>query len=740
MWKLIGARLLWSVIYFDMNQLALQSKVNNLVVQEDYVKLVQDYEDAIQSYPDNVENYWCLGLVYLLQGQEEDAALVWFSTVSEQEDEDASIQSLVQVLDMAAGSLKVHGQIRQAWVVRHHLREFSPQNIPNLLELCNLSFELEELTGDVLEEIGIIDALQSNNIRLDSDLIEDTFAKVLQVPDAETLEFVEACLGYIKPHEQWSLMITSAAATMAFQRKLVNFAIALIELCLQHDPDNITALIYLPRFLAESQQYTKAIKAAQSFFQNDTTLETRFLSSCVLLQTLMRTGDWQEVPAIASQFKTLVSELVQSQSIQLPLHTIQFLIVNTGLFAYIQDNLAENRQLQNQVSQLFLKNIEAIAPKTIQSAAISSKQPTKRLKIGYIASTFKRHSVGWLNRWLFKYHNREMFEVSAYLVQQNPSDEFFQAWFANQFDQVKVLSDNAGIAAESIRDDQLDILVDLDSLTLDFTCTVMALKPAPIQVTWLGCDASGLPTIDYFIADPYVLPDNAQDHYQEKIWRLPHTYIAVDGFEVGVPTLQRSDLDIPEDAIIYWSSQVGFKRNPDIVRLQMQILKGVPESYFLIKGLGDQDIIRNSFVRIAEEEGVSGDRLKFLPMMLDEYTHRANLQIADIALDTYPYNGATTTLEILWAGIPLVTRVGNTFSSRNSYTFLRNLAVTEGISWTNEEYVEWGIRFGKEAYLRQQISWKLKHSRHISPLWNTKEFAYNMENAYNKMWHCYTNS
>jgi predicted O-linked N-acetylglucosamine transferase (SPINDLY family) len=722
-----------------MDQLALCSIVNKLVVQENYVKLVQDYEDAIQSYPDNVENYWFLGLAYLLQSQEDAAALVWFSAVSQQENEDDSIQGLVQVLEMAAGSLKVHGKIRQAWAVRHHLREFSPQNLPNLLELCNLSFELGELTGDVLGEIGIIDMLQSTNIRPDSDLIEDTLSKVLQIPDAEALEFAEACLGYIKSCEQWAQIVTSASATMAFQRKLVNFAIALIELCLKYDPDNIIALIYLPRFLAESQQYTKAVEAAQSFYQYSATLETHFLSICVLLQTLMRAGDWQEIPAISDQFKTLVSELIQSQSTQLSLHTIQFLIVNTGLFAYLQDNLAENRNLQNQVGQLFLRNIEAIASKMIRPAAISSRQLTKRLKVGYITSTFKRHSVGWLSRWLIKYHNREHLELSAYLVQQNPSDEFFQAWFANQFDQVKVLSDDAGTAAESIRDDQLDILVDLDSLTLDFTCTVMALKPAPIQVTWLGCDASGLPTIDYFIADPYVLPDDAQDYYQEKIWRLPHTYIAVDGFEMGVPTLQRSDLNIPEDAIIYWSSQVGFKRNPDIVRLQMQILKGVPKSYFLIKGLGNQDAIRNFFIKIAEEEHVSGDRLKFLPMMVDEYTHRSNLQIADIALDTYPYNGATTTLEILWAGIPLITRVGSTFSSRNSYAFLQNVGVIEGIAWTDEEYVEWGIRFGKDVSLRQQVSRRLKHSHYTSPLWNTKQFARDMENVYSQMWQLHNN-
>ena len=164
----------------------------------------------------------------------------------------------------------------------------------------------------------------------------------------------------------------------------------------------------------------------------------------------------------------------------------------------------------------------------------------------------------------------------------------------------------------------------------------MAHKPAPVQATWLGWDAPGLPSIDYFIADPYVLPDDAQDYYQEKIWRLPQTYLAVDGFEVGIPTLRRQDLDIPDDAVVYFSSQGGYKRHPENIRCQMRIIKSVPNSYFLIKGKSDPTIIRDFFGKIAEEEGVSIDRLRFLNSVPDEPTHRANLAIADIVLDTFP--------------------------------------------------------------------------------------------------------
>jgi len=207
-----------------------------------------------------------------------------------------------------------------------------------------------------------------------------------------------------------------------------------------------------------------------------------------------------------------------------------------------------------------------------------------------------------------------------------------------------------------------------------------------------------------------------------------------------VPTLRRDNLKIPSDAIIYLSAQRGYKYNPNTVRLQMQIIQAVPNSYFIVKGLADQEALQNFFIKIAESEGVAVDRLRFLPLVSSEEIHRANLAIADVVLDTYPYNGATTTMETLWMGIPVVTRVGQQFSSRNSYTMMVNAGVSEGIAWTDEEYVEWGIRLGKDSSLRQQIAWKLRESRQRAPLWNGKLFTREMEKAYEQMWQKYLDS
>ena len=722
-----------------MNMYTLQEKGKLLWVEGNYSQSIEIFEEAIQSAPNELTNYWYLGLAYLFQGEEEAAQLVWLSVIAEQgsKDSDEVLQSLTKTLSVEAMRLFDIERFHEAWIICQHIREFSRQDLTNLLLLIDLSIKLEEFTEDFLKELGAVDLLQSEDIIIQLSLLLTVFVNVLEYPTAETLCFAEACLTHIPNREQWAEILTTAAAKYAFERRLTKFAIALIELCIRHEPNNMIALGYLPRFHTDCHNYKEAVSAAKDFDSRCTTLETHFFANCVLLHALMRQGDWQEIPTIADQLKVMIADLIRSNPTQLSLNVIRFLIVSSGVFLYLKDDPQENRRIQNQAGRIFLENIETNASTATKPISATLKRHTGRIKVGYIASTLRNHSVGWLSRWLFQHHNQEDFEISAYLVSQRPENTFFETWFANQVNRFRFLSNDVSEAVQTIRNDELDILVDLDSATADHTCTILALKPAPIQATWLGYDASGLPTIDYFIADPYVLPDDAQDYYREKIWRLPHTYIAVDGFEIGIPTIRRSDLDIPENAVIYWSSQAGLKRNPNTVRLQMQILRKVPSSYFLVKGIGDQDLIRDFFTKIAQEESVSPQRLRFLPMMADEYTHRANLQIADVVLDTYPYNGATTTLETLWAGVPLVTRVGQQFAARNSYAFLMNVGITEGIAWTDEEYIDWGIRLGQDKSLRQQVSWKLKQSRHTSPLWNAKQFTYEMENAYRQMWEIY---
>ncbi|HEY9658105.1 MAG TPA: O-linked N-acetylglucosamine transferase, SPINDLY family protein, partial [Allocoleopsis sp.] len=398
-------------------------------------------------------------------------------------------------------------------------------------------------------------------------------------------------------------------------------------------------------------------------------------------------------------------------------------------------NPRSTRSLRNQLAQIAQPHLQSVlqVESTQYRDATLRRKPqsisTRPPRIGYLAGSLRKHSVGWLCRWLLKHHDRNQFDIHLYSSRH--STDFIQQQFMQDYgDRFHAVPSTVADIADRISADEIDILIELDSLTSLGGCGVVALKPAPIQVHWLGYDSSGIPAVDYFIADPYVLPDDAQEYYSETIWRLPQTYIAVDGFEVHLPSLRRDQLGIPNDAVVYLSSQTGMKRNVDNARLQMKILKEVPNSYFLVKSFrAIPEFIETFFTELAEEEGVSPDRLRFLPDVPSEFTHRANLALADVVLDTYPYNGATTSLEALWMGLPIVTRVGEQFAARNSYTMMMNVGITEGIAWNDQEYLEWGVRLGQNAALREDIFYRLRQSRHSSPLWNGQQFAREMEHA-----------
>jgi len=717
----------------------------NHLIQGEYSQATCLYEQAIQVEPHVKSHYWYLGLGLLLQGQETEAQTTWLLAMVEGKPEQVELWTteLTQVLQIEAERREVLEDYSVAWVIRQHLREISPSDIKNLLQLIQLSIQLHRFTGKELTNWDVIQKLQSETgVKIDPDLVLQVLQKVFDYALLESLslELLRVCLPYVNNSQDLINVVLPTAMKVAYHAKQPKRSASFVELCLRLDPENTELLRQLAIFYQDSRQYHKGIKTARLCYSLVKTLPEQIFANHLVLRGLMNaSGYWQEAVLTLNQQESLLLSLFKQPFVSLDQATTLRLLTSTFFLPYFRDSLAKNRCLYNQVAQLCQAIIQTYAQeqadKYRQRRLARKGNPDQPLKIGYLSNSLGRHSVGWLSRWVFHYYDRNQFDVYLYFVShQTYVNDDLQNWIMQQVDHVHKLGANSLEIAEQIYGDEIDILVDLDSITLDISSEVMALKPAPIQVTWLGWDASGLPAIDYFIADPYVLPDSAQKYYTEKIWRLPETYIAVDGFEVGVPSLRRDQLGIPSDAIAYLTAQTGYKRHPDTLRLQMRIIKQVPNSYFLIKGLGDQEALKNLFAQIAAEEGVESNRLRFLPWSRSEEIHRADLTIADIALDTYPYNGATTTLEILWMGIPIVTRVGEQFAARNSYTMMMNAGVTEGIAWTDEEYVEWGVRLGKDPAWRQQIAGKLQQSRQTAPLWNARQFTRELEAAYEQMW------
>ncbi|WP_051482581.1 O-linked N-acetylglucosamine transferase, SPINDLY family protein [Synechocystis sp. PCC 7509] len=716
----------------------LQAQTYQLLNDGNYNQIASLYEQAIETEPNVMSHYWYLGLAYLLQNYEEDAQATWMLAIAEGTPEEVEewTTELVNILDFEAQRQVNISNLKNSWLIRQHIREITPTFVNNLLHLLQLSIDLDELNPEIFENWQLATVInQADSTEIDTDLLLRVIKKIIKFPIPEVLEFVEACL----PHQAQNPTalidtIIPVAIKVAYQARRPDFAANLAQLCLKLEPNHSEALRHLSCFYSNARLHQQAIETAKRFFTNSTNTSWQLQGSYLILRALLTCGAWLEVEPVAQRHKSLVRDLVQNPPQDLEPSEASLLLSSNFFLPYIQDIPKETHWLQNQIGKIFQVSLQAGSSDFVNLPYTNTKETTRPLKIGYITHAFVGHSVGWLGRWLIQYHNKEDFKTNLYLIHQNLEE---YEWLRDKVEDIYNFDSNYQEIAKQIKADEIDILIDLDSLTLDTTCKVLALKPAPIQVTWLGWDASGVPAIDYFIADPYVLPENAQDYYSENIWRLPQTYVAVDGFEVDVPTLRREHLEIPPDAVIYYSGQTGYKRNPETVRLQMQIIKQVPNSYFLVKGKADETSVKQFFTQVAEAEGVDPNRLKFIPRDESELVHRANLGVADVVLDTYPYNGATTTLETLWMGVPLVTRVGEQFSARNSYTFMMNVGVTEGIAWTDEEYVEWGVRLGKEPELRQQVAWKLRQSRQTSPLWNAKQFTCEMEKAYKQMWQNY---
>ena len=696
------------------------------------------YEAAIFADETIATNYWDLGVAYLLAGREDDAQATWLTPLfaATETDIENLTDDLIGVLAQAAQDRAEIQDLKQAWLLRQHIWTFAPDRVDNILHLICLTNKIGTLTTASLIEWQVNELLQASTIdNIDEDLLEKTLGALIKINSDPSLEIIKSCLDGATLNKNDLIEKVTSTLFRIFnqQPEMGMFAVKLAEFCNYLQPDILSTLQVLNYLYSGVGLYQEAIATAEQYYQLTSTSIGRLFASYQLQRTHFTAGNWQDKDKLLDQHRHLLREVIQSSPTGLDRTQYQALAVSSFFLPYTEDNPRINKSLQNQLVAIYQQNIHrTLAETEVEQSSLLKK--TGCLRIGYIGIGLKCHSVGWLSRWLIHHHDRESFQIFLYCLNSDQDDPFNHQWFRDKVDVTSYLNGSHEKIVAQIKADEIDILIDVDSVTYDITCLVMAHKPAPVQVSWLGWDSSGIPAIDYFIADPYVLANDAQDYYQEKIWRLPQTYLAVDGFEVGTPTLRREDLDIPADAIVYLSSQSGYKRHPDCVRAQMQIIKAVPNSYFLIKGRSDAVTIQNFFANLAKEVGISLDRLRFLDRDRDEYTHRANLAIADVVLDTFPYNGATTTLETLWMGIPLVTQVGQQFAARNSYTFMLNAGIEEGIAWSQSEYIEWGIRLGLDRDLRNKIHGKLKSSRTTAPVWNGKQFTRDLEQAYQDMW------
>ncbi|MGF1576208.1 MAG: hypothetical protein ACFCU9_09780 [Cyanophyceae cyanobacterium] len=407
-------------------------------------------------------------------------------------------------------------------------------------------------------------------------------------------------------------------------------------------------------------------------------------------------------------------------------------------WAYLSDDQAQIRRYQQAAGaglSRWLRQMmpQGVTPATHQLPTVGSRP----LRVGYLGLCFRRHSVGTLSFEALTQHNRERVQSYYYFVGtlDQPEDPIYAAFKTGSHRFYDLAHQDWPQVLAQVQADDLDILVYLDATTSDLGCKVLAMRPAPIQISWLGGDSPGLPEIDYFWVDPHILAADAQSDYTETLLRLP-TFAAVGEFPVAEIDLGalRAQWGIPTEALVYWTSAHARKRSDECIEAHLAIVAAVPDSVLVIKGVGDISSLAEAYRSRAERLGITS-QLRFVPMTHHNEEHRAQLQLADLILDTFPYTGATHTFEALYLGIPVLTRVGRHYYGRMSYTLLQTLGLRDCITWDRQEYIRQGIHLGHHRSQLAQLQQTIRASRQDPGcvLWDPIGFVRHLEDVYEQL-------
>ena len=343
--------------------------------------------------------------------------------------------------------------------------------------------------------------------------------------------------------------------------------------------------------------------------------------------------------------------------------------------------------------------------------------PGRRIRVGYVSNRFVANAVTFYMANRILHHDRNSFEIHLFVIGKD--QDSMTAVLAQNCDRVVRLEDQLDYPANAraIRDSQLDILIYADIGMGIPTYLLAGLRLAPLQVALLGhASTTGLPTVDYFFSSE-VEPPQAAAQYREQLLRMPNvgsSQILPPGLRAGLQSgLTRGQLGIPERAFVFITCANGMKHIPERDYLWVEILRRIPQAWILVKPFSPGDYDHRLVARIARAGELAGapERIRFVGGVDGHQGVFGLLALADAQLDTYPFNGWTTTIEALCLALPTVTQEGTGYRSRLGAGFLRAMGIEEGIAASPEQYIDWAVRLANEPTLCRWIRNRIKAAR-----------------------------
>jgi predicted O-linked N-acetylglucosamine transferase (SPINDLY family) len=364
----------------------------------------------------------------------------------------------------------------------------------------------------------------------------------------------------------------------------------------------------------------------------------------------------------------------------------------------------------------------------------ASRADSGRLRLGYLSSDFQSHAVSFLLAEVVELHDRKRFETIGYSC--GPDDgTAFSRRIRGAFDRFRdIRTFPSEAAARRIVEDSVDILVDLNGHTRRGRPRIFALRPAPVQVNWLGYPGTmGAERIaDYIIGDPVVTPLAHAAFYSETLALMPHCYQPNDRQRrIGPPTTREAH-GLPEEGFVFCSFNQGYKIAPNIFDLWGRLLAAVPGSVLWLLEC-NSDAARENLRSEAALRGIAPERIVFAPK-LPPAEHLGRLRLADLMLDTFPYTSHTTGSDALWVGLPLVTRLGETFASRVAGSLLRAAELPELVTATFDGYFNLALGLAEHPMKLAAVKDRLAARRLVCPLFDSARFTRDLERLFERMW------
>ena len=356
-----------------------------------------------------------------------------------------------------------------------------------------------------------------------------------------------------------------------------------------------------------------------------------------------------------------------------------------------------------------------------------------RIRVAYLSADFHSHATAYLAAGLFEAHDRTRFETVAVSFGPDDSSDMRQR-LTRAFDRFIDVRDKSDYAVASLlKEMELDIAVDLKGFTQDARPGILAYRPAPVQVNYLGHPGTmGARYIDYLIADRRIVPEEHERNYSEKVVCLPESYQPNDRkrrIAERMPT--RAEEGLPDTGFVFCSFNGGFKITPVLFDIWVRLLRGVEGSVLWL--LDDNPAAVRNLKREAEARGVPVQHLVFAPRRpLEE--HLARHRLADLFLDTLPCNAHTTASDALWANLPVLTCTGHTFAGRVAASLLFAVGLPELITDTLSSYEAVAMKLARDPAALASLKAKLAAQRNTAPLFDTERFARHLESAYVTMW------